>query len=96
MSTRKGRARFKKSRILLDSGCSSNILMRRLVEKLCPEKDAVMQWQTQSEIITTNFKVKIDFTLSSLIATNAVTWKCHVDDSARVRYNMILGKDILT
>ena len=58
--------------------------MRRLVEKLCPEKDAVMQWQTQSENITTNFKVKIDFTLPSLRATNFVTWKCHVGGSASV------------
>ena len=42
VNTRKGRAKFKNFQIILDSGCSSTILMRRLVEKLCPEKDAVM------------------------------------------------------
>ena len=25
-----------------------------------------------------------------------MTWKCHVDDSAKGRYDMILGRDILT
>ena len=54
-----------------------------------------MQWQTQAGNITTNFKVKIDFNLPALSATNVVTCKCHVDDSARVRYDMILGRDIL-
>ena len=48
VNTRKGRAKFKNFQIILDSGCSSTILMRRLVEKLCPEKDAVMQWQRQA------------------------------------------------
>ena len=33
MNTRKGRAKFKNFQILLDSGCSSNILMVRLIKK---------------------------------------------------------------
>ena len=37
MNTRKGRAKFKKLRILLGIGCSSTILMGRLVGKLNPE-----------------------------------------------------------
>ena len=69
--------------------------MRSLVEKLCPEKDDVMQWQTQARNITTNFKVKIDFTLPALIATNVVMWKYHVDDSSRVRSYIILVRDLL-
>ena len=55
-----------------------------------------MQWHTQNINITTNFKVKVDFTLPALSATNAVMWKCHVDDSAKSRHNMILGQDIST
>ena len=47
--------------------------MGRLVRKLHPEKDAVMQWHTQAGNITTNLKVKVDFTLPALITTNAVT-----------------------
>ena len=63
--------------------------MRRLVQKLNPEKYAVMQWQTQARNITTNFKVNVDFTLPALSATNVVTWKCHLEDSVKGRYYMI-------
>ena len=50
----------------------------------------------QSGNITTIIKVKVDFTLSALSATYLVTWKCHVDDSTKGRYYMILGKYLLT
>ena len=46
MNTRKGKAKFKNFRILLYSGFSSMILMGRLIEKIRPEKDATMQWNT--------------------------------------------------
>ena len=46
MNIRKVRARFKKIQISLDGGYSSNILLRRLVHILGPEKDSVIQWQT--------------------------------------------------
>ena len=96
MNTRKGRAKFKKLRTLLESGCSSTILMRRVVEKLCPEKYAVMQSQTQARNTTTNFKFKVYFTLPALSVKNVVMRKCRVYDSARDRYDMILGRYILT
>ena len=62
-----------------------------LVNKLGPEKDTVMQGLTEADNITTNLKVKVDFTLSELSATNVVTWKCHVYDSVKGRYYIILG-----
>ena len=55
-----------------------------------------MQWNTQSGNIMTYLKVKIDFTLPVLSATNSVTWNFHVDDSAKGRCDMILGRDLLT
>ena len=55
-----------------------------------------MKCHTKVGYITTNIKVKADFTLPILSATNFVTWKCHVDDSAKVRYDMILGQYLLT
>ena len=70
--------------------------MRRLFEKLHPEKDAMMQWHTQAGNITTNHKVKVYFTLPAISATNAVTSKYHADESNKGRYNMILGKYLLT
>ena len=66
--------------------------MRRIVRKLHPKKDDVMQWHTQSGNITNNLKVELDFTLPELRATNFVTWIFHVDDSAKGRYSMILGR----
>ena len=38
MNTRKGKAGFKKFQILLDSGCSSTIIMGRLMQKLLLNK----------------------------------------------------------
>ena len=96
MNTRKGRLKSKNFQNLLDSGRSYTILIRRLVEKLNTEKDAVMQWKTQATTITTNLKVNVDFTLPALSATNVATWKSHVDDSDRGRYDMILGRYLLT
>ena len=44
MNTGKVRSEFKNFQNILDSRCSSTILMRSRVEKLFPEKYAVMQW----------------------------------------------------
>ena len=91
MNSRKIRANFKNFRIILDNGFSSTIVMGRLVEGIHLEKDAVMQWQKQAGNITTDLKVKLFFNLSTLSATNFMTRKCHVDDSAKGTYDMILG-----
>ena len=65
MNTRKGKAKFKNFRILLDSGCSSTILMIRIMQKN-PKEDNLIKWNTQAGKITTNLKVKIYFTLPEL------------------------------
>ena len=72
------------------------IVIGRLFEKLHTEKDAVMQCHKQDINITTNLKVKVDFTLPALSRTNVLMWKYHVDESDKGRYNMISGKVILT
>ena len=96
MNTRKGKAKFKKFWILLDSGCSSTILIGRLVEKLYSKKDAVMQWHTQASNITTNIKVEVDFILPGLSKKIFVMWKCHLDEYSNGRYDMILGRYLST
>ena len=96
MNTRKGIAKFKNFQILLDSGCSSMILIVRLVKNQKLKKYAVMQWNKQDGTITNNLKVKVYFTLTTLSAKNVVTWKYHVGDSVEGGYNMILVRDILT
>ena len=69
--------------------------MISLIEKLYPKKDAVMQCHMEAGNITTNVKAKIDFTLPELSAPNILMYNCHVDDSAKGRYEMVLHKYIL-
>ena len=85
MNTRKGKEKFKNFNVLLYSECISTIVMGRIVGKLYPDVDAPMQWNTQTGNITTNLKVKIDFTLPVLSARNSVTWNLHVNDSTKGR-----------
>ena len=96
MNTRKGRAKFKDFVILVDSGCSPKILTRRLIAKLNPKQDSVVQWHKQAGTITASIKVKIYFNLTEISATEIMTCNCHVDDSSKGRYYMILGRHILT
>ena len=56
----------------------------------------MMQWHTQASSITTNLKVKIDFTLPKLSETKTVIWNCHAYGSSKGRYAMILGRDLLS
>ena len=95
-NTRKGKSKFNNFRIILDSGCSSTIVMGRLIQKIIPKIENVMQWHMQAGNITTNQHVKRYLTLSEHSATQIVTRNCHVDDSAKGKYYMILGRDLLT
>ena len=55
----------------------------------------MIQWHTQSGNITTNMKVKIDFTLPELSMTK-VTWNFNVDYSAKDIHEMVLGRYLFT
>ena len=50
----------------------------------------------QAGNITTNIKVEVDFILPELGTTNVVTCKCHVDESTKGIYDVILERYILT
>ena len=54
-----------------------------------------MKWHTQAVNLTTNMRVKIDSTLPDFSATKYVTQEFSVDNSAKNRYRMILGTDLL-
>ena len=42
--------------------------------------------------LTTNTNVKIDFTSPDFGMTKIITWECHMDDSTKSGYDMILGR----
>ena len=56
----------------------------------------MIHWHTQAGSINTNLKIKIYLTLPEISATNIATWNFHVDNSAKGRYDTILGRDLLT
>ena len=67
-----------------------------MVLELILEKYDVMKWQTQAINITTNLMVKIDLNLPELSVTKIVTWNCHLGDSTKGKYDIVLGKYITT
>ena len=58
MNTRNGREKINIFWVLLDSGCSSTILMISLIEKLNPKKNDVTQRHMQAVNVITNLKIK--------------------------------------
>ena len=80
----------------MDSGCSYTTIMVRIIQKLHHKEDDVMQWNTQAGKITTNLKFKIDFKLTEIRTTKIVMLYCHVYDSAKGGYDMILSRYLLT
>ena len=68
MNKQNGRAKFNNFQILLDSRCSSKSLTGGLITEINTKEDDVIQWHTQSGGITTNIKVKMEFTLPELSA----------------------------
>ena len=55
-----------------------------------------MQWKNQAGNLRNNKKVKVNFCPPKLSTTKIVTRKYHVEDCAEIRYDMILGRDLLT
>ena len=56
----------------------------------------MIQWHTQAGNINTNLKVKVDFNVPELSATNVATWKLYADYYTKGRYNITLGRDLST
>ena len=53
-------------------------------------------WETQAGKFTTSNKVNVDFCLPEFSSTKIVSFKCHVDNKTNSRYDMILGRGLLT
>ena len=53
-------------------------------------------WETQARKFTTSKKANIDFRLLGFSGTKIVSWNCQVDNYTNSRYDMILGRYLLT
>ena len=67
INTRLGKSRFKKIRILLDSGSSGSIILEKFVRKLCMKNDATTSWIMKGGNFQTSKKCKTTFILKEFL-----------------------------
>ena len=92
-----GKSKFKKIRILLDSGSSGSIILEKFVHKLCMKNDATTSWITKGGNFQTSKKCKTTFILKEFFENKSIEWNLHVDSTPGLhRYDMILGRDVLS
>ena len=66
------------------------------MEKIKSKNSTETMWETQAGKFKTSTKVNVEICLAEFGATKIVTRKFHVDKATNSRYNMILGRDLLT
>ena len=92
-----GKSRFKKIRILLDSGSSGSIILEKIVHKLCMQNDTTTSWITKGGNFQMSKKCKTTFILKEFFENKSIEWNLHVDSTPGLhRYDMILGHDIMS
>ena len=72
------------------------IVMVRLIKAYSLRRLCGCSGTHKQVVLTTNITVKIDFILPELNVKTIMAWNFHVEDSAKVRYDMILGLYIIT
>ena len=67
------------------------------MQRISDQMTKMVHWSTQVGKFNTNYISKVEIALNYLDAMNIVVWKIHVNESVKkLRYNMILGYDILS
>ena len=91
------KSRFKKIRILLDSGNSGSIILEKFVRKLRMQKDTTTNWITKGGNFQTSKKCKTTFILKEFYENKSIEWNLHVDSTPGPRrYDIILGHDVMS
>ena len=96
MSTCSEKLKLWDFQLLLDKGSSSKIAMVKMKSKLKQKYFTTTAWETQAGKYTTSKIVNVHFCLPELSVTKIVTLKCLVNESTERRYNMILGRYVIT
>ena len=95
IKTQLEKSKFKKNRILLDSGSSGSIILEKFVHKLCMKNDTTTSWITKGGNFQTSKKCKTTFNLNKFFENKSIEWNLHVDSTPGLhRYDMILGCDV--
>ena len=77
-----GKSRFKKIRILLDSGRSSeSIILEKFVRKLRMQNDTTSSWITKGGNFQMSKKSKTTFILKKKFENKSIKWNLHVDST---------------
>ena len=85
-------------RVLLDSGTSSSIVLRKFVRPIGIQQTKPVTWKTMGGNFVTRSKAIIKFKLPEFSETKTITWSMHVDDNSdpsHVQYDMIIGTDMM-
>ena len=70
--------------------------MNYLTSKLKRRDSSTTMCQTQAGKFATNEMATVDFCLQEFSVTKIVTWRCHADDSTKIRHDMIPCRDLIT
>lgn len=84
-------------RVLFDSGCSTTLINKSVVQDLTQTKVKPSTWKTKSGNFTTDKECNIKFILPAFHENRIVEWKASVENSPRAscRYDMIVGRDLM-
>ena len=81
IKTRLEKSRFKKNRILLDSGKSGSIILEKFVHKLRMQKDITTNWITKGGNFQTSKECKTTFILKEFYENKSIQRNLHVDST---------------
>jgi transposase InsO family protein len=89
---------LKRLRILFDTGCAATLINTKFLGNLKTKKVKSTKWTTKSGSFSTNKKCNCTFILPEFHDGRDITWTCYVDetDNRLSRYDMIIGRDLLT
>ena len=92
-----GKSRYKKVRILLDSGSSRSIILEKFIRILCMQKDTTTDWIMKGGNFQTSKKCKTTFILKEFYENKSIEWNLHVDSTPGPHlYDMMLGCDVMS
>ena len=96
-NTSLGKAKPVTIRALLDSGASESLVSQKYVKKLRIKKTGKgsTTWSTPGGDMTTNQKVKAQFSIPELQDKKLIEWDLHVTKDMK-NYDMIIGRDLLS